>query len=139
MPTEIEVPTEHLHEALHEAAHGGHAPHEGDGPPSWVGQVALSAAILAVAAAITALLAGHHANEAMIEQMKANDEWSFFQAKALKESITQMKIDVFTAVGKEAGDDDKKRIAKYQAEQEELKKSAEESQRASAEHMGRHV
>lgn len=52
MPDEIEVPTEHLHETLHEKAHG-------DGDP-WLLRVALSAAMLSVLAAIAATVAGHY-------------------------------------------------------------------------------
>ena len=60
MPEEIEVPTEHLHETIHEAAEGHHSHMAGFNM-----QVALSTAILAVVAAVSALLAGHAANEAV--------------------------------------------------------------------------
>ncbi len=50
MPAEIEAPIEHLHETLHEHAHG-----HGDSPPPWISHVALTAAVIAVAAAIAAL------------------------------------------------------------------------------------
>ena len=80
MPEEIEVPTEHLHETIHEAAEGHH--------PHMAGfnmQVALSTAILAVVAAVSALFAGHAANEAVLEQIEASDKWNFYQAKSIKE------------------------------------------------------
>ena len=65
MPEEIEVPTEHLHEKMEEEAH--HA----SGERAWISKVAVSSAILAVAAAITALLASHHSDEAILEAMEA--------------------------------------------------------------------
>jgi hypothetical protein len=66
---EIEVPTEHLQEQLNETTR--------DSEEKWILKVALTAAILAVFAAITALLAGHYANEAMIEQLQASDQWAY--------------------------------------------------------------
>ena len=62
MPEEIEVPTEKLHESIQEEA-------EKTGE-KWVFLVALSTAILAVFAALCSLMAGHHANEALIEQIQ---------------------------------------------------------------------
>jgi hypothetical protein len=119
MPEEIEVPTEHLHESIKEAheghAHGGHEGHAGS---SWIGRVALTAAVLAVAAAITALLAGHHANEAMLEQMKATDQWSLYQAKGIKMTQVETKLDLLSALGKEPHEDDRKKIERYKEEQE---------------------
>jgi len=39
--------------------------------------VALSTAILAVLAAIAGLLSGKHANEAMMNQIEASDQWNY--------------------------------------------------------------
>jgi len=78
---EIEIPTEHLHEKLEEAVH--------ENTENWVLKVALTAALLAVFAAITALLAGHHSNEAMIEQIKPED---VEKMKSYKEE--QKEIDI---------------------------------------------
>src|SRR5262249_24590875 len=104
MPVEIEAPTEHLHEALHESAHGPHGHHghgAGAAPPPWISQVALSAAIVAVLAAVAALQAGRYANEAMLEQMKATDEWALYQAKSIKRSLVETKVDLLKSLGKE--------------------------------------
>jgi hypothetical protein len=140
MPEEIEVPTEHLHEQLHEAAHGhGHGGSGQEGGSSWVNQVALSAAILAVAAAVTALLAGHHANEAMLEQMQATDNWAYFQAKGIKASLVDNKMDVLVAVGKEPREEDRKKVVEYRHEQKEIEEKAHEEEHASTEHMKKHV
>ena len=135
MPEEIEVPTEHLHESLKEAAeHGG-----GEEGPSWIGKVALTAAVLAVAAAVAALMAGHHANEAMLEQMKATDQWGYYQAKGIKMSQVETKLQILVALGKEGHEDDKKKIEKYEKEQEGIKEKAEEMERSSEHHMEHHV
>ncbi len=99
MPEEIEVPTEHLHEAIDEEAekheHGEHHGHGHGGKKgghaakhtNWIPGVALSAAVMAVCAAIAALLAGHHANEGVLDQITASDRWAEFQAKGIKSSV----------------------------------------------------
>lgn len=140
MPEEIEVPTEHLHESMHEAAHGNAHGHTGGGPgSSWISQVALTAAVLAVTAAIAALLAGHHANEAMLEQMKATDQWAYYQAKGIKSSLIENKLDVLAALGKEAKEDDKKRLERYKDEQKEIDEKAKELESSSERHMHHHT
>ena len=71
---EIEIPTEHLHEKINEEAE-----HAGEGHSSrWALWVALSTAMMAVLAAIAGLLAGHHSNEALIDQIRSSDQWAFF-------------------------------------------------------------
>jgi hypothetical protein len=65
-----EVPLEQSQENILHHAHVA--------PESWIMGVALTAALLAVIAAITALMAEYHANEAMILQIQSSDQWSFF-------------------------------------------------------------
>jgi hypothetical protein len=141
MPAEIEAPTEHLHETLHEHAHGHHGHHSGgDGPPPWISQVALTAAVVAVAAAIAALQAGHNANEAMLEQMQATDKWSEFQAKSIKRSLIDTRIEILSALGKETRlEDDKKTMERYDKEKEEIAKEAKKLEHEAEHHMHRHV
>jgi len=45
---------------------------------------AITAAILAVFAALGSLLSGHSANDAILLQSKASDQWSYYQAKSTK-------------------------------------------------------
>src|SRR5450755_2165550 len=80
---EIEDSTESLHEKIHEEAH--HAEHDPKG--KWILFVALFTAVVAVLAAITGMLSGHHENEALISQMRASDQWAFYQAKGIKAEI----------------------------------------------------
>jgi len=70
---ESEVPLEQVQEHIE---HHAHLSQE-----KWVSLVALSTAILAALAAVASLQAGDHANEAMITQMQASDQWAFYQAK----------------------------------------------------------
>ena len=113
---ETEVPLEHLHEEVHHQAEHGGAP--------WISWVALSTAILAVLAAIAGLLSGKHANEAMMAQIEASDQWSYYQAKSIKASVLDAKM-TLTA---QATEKDKEKAAQYQEEQAEIKKEAEHKQ-----------
>jgi hypothetical protein len=129
MPEEIEVPTEHLHEKMEEEAeHGGR----------WVARVAVSSALLAVAAAISALMAGHHANEAMLEQMQATDDWAFFQAKGIKASVTQSKDEILAALGKPVSAEEQAKVSTYSGEQKEIEDKGHELEKSSEEHMAHH-
>lgn len=125
-----EVPTEHLHEHLeHAAEHGG---------PSWVGGVALSSAIIAALAAVASLLAGAHANEAMVKQIEAADQWNFFQAKGVKASVLSSKIELLESEGKEVKAADKSKVAEYKQEQEGIMADAKHKTHESHEHLETH-
>jgi hypothetical protein len=113
---EIEVPTEHLHEQLSEASH--------ESEEKWILMVALTAAILAVFAAITALMAGHYANEAMIGQLQASDQWSYYQAKGIKSVVLESKIDMMKQLGKAVNPKDEEKIKQYKDDQKEIDKTA---------------
>jgi Domain of unknown function (DUF4337) len=135
MPEEIEAPTEHLHETIHEEAHkGGHGGLEG----KWIQAVALSSALIAVLAAISSLLAGHHANEAMLEQIQASDQWSFFQAKGIKAAVLESQLTLLEALGKEVKPEERAKLGKYETERKEIEDIGHERERSSAAHMGRH-
>ena len=130
MVEEIEVPLEDAQETtMHHAEHSG---------ARWVSWVALSSAILAALAAITSLLAGHNANEAMIEQIEASNRWSYYQAKSIKASVTTSKIDLFGALGKAVPEADQKKLEDYHQQMEEIQKQAEEKQVSAEAHMQRH-
>jgi hypothetical protein len=130
---EIEVPTEHLHEAIHEKAEG-----QGEPKESWSMYLAISTALMAVLAALASLLAGHHSNEALIEQIKSSDSWSHYQAKSIKYEIYSLKHDLIAA----KGEDDEKAKSKmegYKKDQEEIKAEAESAGKKSESHLARHV
>src|SRR3977135_2653807 len=123
---EAEVPLEHLQEEIHHhAEHGGAA---------WLPQVALSTAILAVLAAIAGLLSGMHANEAMMSQIQASDQWGYYQAKGIKAAILEAK----TTLASEQTAGDKEKAAQYQEEQREIKSEAEHKQAEAKASFHRH-
>jgi hypothetical protein len=133
---EIEIPTEHLHEEIQEKA--------SEEKEKWVLYVALSTAFMAVLAALAGLLAGHHANEALIERVKASDQWNFYQSKNLKEEIatsSDMILHALPASAAHPADapDHSKDIARYEKEKAGIKKTAEEAEKSSEWHLSRHV
>lgn len=74
-------------------------------------RVALSAAILAVLASISALQAEHNAaksvlqkNEAVLDQAKASDEWAFRQAKSIKLHLQEISPGGATDVDRQRAD-----------------------------------
>jgi hypothetical protein len=126
-----EVPTEHLHEHIHEQAHGTRI--------KWVMGVALSSALLAALAAVAALMAGHHVNEAMIEQIRSSDQWNYYQAKGVKSAVLGSKLELLQGLDKTPSEKDREKLSDYKKEQEEIKKKAEEMEKASHHHLETHV
>jgi hypothetical protein len=122
---EIEVPTEHLHEEIQERAE--------EKKDKWTLLVALSTAIMAVLAAVAGLLAGHHANEALIERVKSSDQWNFYQSKSLKEEIA-VSTDLIMHT-----QDHSAAIAKYEKDKADAMKDARAAEHESEEHLSKHV
>ena len=123
---EAEVPLEHLHEHVKESAE-----HTGE---AWISWVALSTAILAVLAAIASLLSGEYANEAMMNQIEASSQWSYYQAKSIKAAVLDAKA-AFTGAPDES---DQSKRARYEKEQEEIKSEAEHKQAAAKSYFHKH-
>ncbi|HEY2713011.1 MAG TPA: DUF4337 family protein [Chthoniobacterales bacterium] len=123
---EAEIPLEHLHEQIQERAEHGTA--------QWISWVALSTAILAVLAAIAALLSGSHANEAMMSEIDASDQWGFYQAKSIKAAVLEAK----SAQSSAAIAADKEKAASYQKEEVAIKAEAERKQGESRAHFHKH-
>ncbi len=131
---EIEVPIDTIQEEMHEhIQHGGHGTHSG-----WLAKAALSSAIFAVFAAIASLLAGHHSNEAMIEQIRSSDQWSYYQAKGIKAAVLASKVEMLEALGKTTSEKDAEKIEAYKKDQEEVKEKATEHEKESEFHLRVH-
>lgn len=125
---ESEAHVEHMQEEIqHEATHSGGGSH-GE-RAKLVSTAALLSAIVAVLAAISSLMSGRHANEAMIEQIKSSDHWAYYQAKGIKASLAQLK----ESMGHET-----KSTEDYKADQEKIKEQAEAAQHASEKHLEVH-
>ena len=109
---EQEVPIEHLHDIVH-----GHAPRV-----TWAEKVALTTALFAVFAAVSSLISTHESDLAILYRVESSDQWSYYQAKSIKEAITQ-------------NPDEK---ARYEREQEGIRKEAEAKTEASEHAMHVH-
>ena len=126
---DMESPVEHLQEKLHHIAE-----HSGE---TWLKWSALLSALFAVLAAISGLQSAHYADRAMIEQIEASDQWSFYQAKGIKAKVIESQKEILSELGKTTEDQTKK-IEKYATEQEEIKKIADEKVHAAKEHLEKH-
>jgi uncharacterized membrane protein len=123
---EAEVPLEDLQERVHRSAEHG--------SEKWISWVALSTAILAVLAAIAGLLSGKNANEAMLSQIEASDQWNYYQAKGIKASVLGVKM-AFASAPEES---DRAKAERYEKEQEEIKAEAEHKQAEAKSTFHRH-
>ncbi len=113
-----EVPLEHASEEMI------HHAHESGDP--WIMGVALTAALLAVLAAITALLGEEYADEAMHAEIKSSNQWGYYQAKSIKSGIVATRMATFEALGKPVSDADRAKVTRYEKEQNEIKEKATE-------------
>lgn len=120
---EIELPTEHLHEAIHEKV----AEENNHSEKGWSLYVAISTALMAVLAAVSSLLAGHHSNESLVDQIKASDQWSYYQAKGIKAEIKKLALSNTPSAAAD--------VERYTKEQESIKQHAEELQESSSNHL----
>ena len=127
---EQEAPLEDVQEEIHH-----HAEH---GRERWVMLVAMSTALLAAVAAIASLLSGDNVNEAMLEQIRASDQWSYYQAKGLKESMLTTRIELLESSGAPVKAEDRARKDRYAKEQQEIKQAATELEGEADHHMRRH-
>ncbi len=113
-------------EHLEHAEHAHHAVEEGD---SFMITVSATIAALAVVAAVVASLetvetsnAIAHKNEAVLMQGQASDAWAFYQAKSIKQKLSEI-----AALSVPDKADDLKRDAKrYAEESNEISKQAKE-------------
>jgi len=134
---EIENYSESIHEQSNEHAH--HILHEGGGEKDkWIMFVALSTAIIAVMAAVCGLLAGDHSDDAMLDQMRASDQWSLYQAKGIKSDILKSSDNLLFAMAKPADTADVNKIQKYKQDQKETMAKAKGFENDSSTHLEKH-
>lgn len=126
-----EVPIEPVQEHIEKHAHTS--------KEKWVSAVAVSTAILAALAAIASLLAGDHANEGMISQIKSSDQWSYYQAKGLKAGQLSSKIELLKASGKSASPEDTTKLSTYSDEQSAIMEKAKELEEKAEAHLKTHL
>lgn len=127
---ELEDPTERLKETM-EAAE--------EKKERWTMHVALSTAIIAVLAAIAGLYGNHHANEAMLDQIKSSDQWAYYQSKSIKSEIAASTAQILAAVDKPLPKENEDKMKKYEKDKADIKELAEVAEKSSEGHMRQHI
>jgi hypothetical protein len=131
---EIENYSESIHEQSNEHAH--HIIEEGK--EKWVLFVALSTAVIAVLAAITGLMAGNNADEAMLAQIRSSDQWAFYQAKGIKTDILNTSNTMLIALGKKPDTAAVQKVKENKKEQADIMTKAKEAESESKLHSAKH-
>lgn len=128
MPEGQEIETENLHEAIKEEL-------EREGG-SFLKQISITTAILAVLAAIASLQAGATVNMALILkteatrlQSEASDQWAYYQAKGVKAAVQEASRTAWLAIGKEPPAAYEEKMHRYGEEQKEIQDKAREKER----------
>ncbi len=101
-------------------------------------RIALSTGILSALAAIAAMTAGSLANEGMLAQMQATDQWAFYQAKSTKRHLDENTIAILKTLQKPVPPELPAEVAKLRSAQEEIQKEAQKLQVESQENLRRH-
>lgn len=123
-----EVPTEHLHEHINEAAH--------ESQSRWSMSVAISTAFMAAFAAVSSLMAGHQSNEALITQVKASDQWSYYNAKGIKAEVVDAVLQLKN-VKQDTSQAAIARKAKLKDDQKKIQEKAQELEKESEGHLNK--
>ena len=105
----------------------------------WISAVALTTALLAALAALASLLSGEHANEGMISEIKAANQWSYYQAKGIKSGLLDSKSELLEALGHTVAQADIQKLAGYSKEQKEIRQAADKHEKEAEAHMRTHV
>ena len=125
---------------------GGHTSEGGTSAPR---VSAVTAAVLAVMAAIGSLFSGHAANQAILAQSKATNQWAYFQSKSTKGHLYEVAGDLVKALAPPAEKSDDSRASaaltrfgkeegRYSREKEEIRLAAEKLEDESREELHKH-
>ena len=128
---EPEIPFETIEKEVHHAVERSRE--------AWLSQVALGSVLFAVLAAIASLMSNYHANEAMIDQIKSSDLWSYYQAKGIKSGLLSTKMEILDSLGKQRSTEDQTKFEEYKKEQSDISAQAKEKEEDSASHLRKHV
>jgi Domain of unknown function (DUF4337) len=106
---------------------------------------AITAAVLAVLAAIGSLLSGHAANQAILMQTRASDQWSYYQAKSTKGHLYEVAGELVTALSPAQGgaaaparEHFRQQSQRYDKEKEELQGEAKALEQESQHEFQKH-
>ena len=141
------------HEWVERAAEEHHHGHEhgSNGRGNEMTVSAITAAVLAVLAAIGSLLSGHAVNQAILEQTKATDQWAYYQAKSTKGHVYLVGGELIKALSGSQGQSTtagnppaatlkhfQEEADRFDREKEEVKKEAEHLEAESQHEFHKH-
>jgi Domain of unknown function (DUF4337) len=137
----FEQVTEAVHEVKEEleGEKAGHKKADHKKEHAWLNLIGLSTGILAAMAAIAAMQAGHLANEAMLTQVQASNQWNYFQSKSTKRHVAQSTVTILETLKQPVPAKTVSDIDKLQTEQKEIKEKAEELEHESHVFLEQHV
>src|SRR5205085_2492443 len=87
---------------------------------------------------ISSSMSSGHLNEAMIDQIRASDQWAYYQAKGVKGAIVESRIEGAKEVQQAPSAADAERFARYKREQDEIKVEADRHQGDANRHLARY-
>lgn len=102
-------------------------------------RVAVTIAVLAIVEALTSSISDNAANDSLLAQSRASNNWAYYQAKSMKENLYQVEGDVLRALSRNATDAAAKantlrsfdqQTARYKEEKEEIKLRAETEEKS---------
>ena len=105
----------------------------------FMSRVAVSTAVFAAFAAISSMFATHHLSFAMDEQIQASDQWNYYQAKGVKYSVLEGRIEIGEALKQTVSKADSDKLEQYKKDQEQIKAEATRHQDLAAKHRAANV
>jgi hypothetical protein len=124
-------PQEWVERAAEEHHHDEGHEHEAEGKRNEIVTSAITAAMLAVCAAVGSLLSGHAANQAILAQTKATDQWAYYQAKSTKAHVYEVGSEIVSTLAstseqaRPSREKFQAQSKRYDREKEEIKREAE--------------
>jgi hypothetical protein len=113
--------------------HLDHAVEHGEGGPRWTQYLSVSTAVLAVLAAVASLQSGAYSNDALLakndgvlQQAKASDAWSYYQAKGTRATVVATQAEVLAESNPTAASRMREEATRYRDEQKEIQNNARE-------------
>jgi len=109
---------------------------------AFVVRSAITASALAVGAALSSLLSGHAANDAIIKKTEASDKWSYYQAKSTKSHVYEGNKEVIIEMAALLGKSDDAKVhdtlasfdskmKKFEQDKAEIQKEAQSTEKES--------
>lgn len=133
--TETKIPGTDVPDVSQAAATGDDA----QGQKRWMARVAVSTAVMAAVAAISSSMSTGQLNEAMFQQIREADQWAFFQAKGIKETVLESRLETAEALKISVTDADRQKLRRYAEEKAEIKKEAGACRAESDAHMRKYT